>query len=158
MKKHIILFLVITLSFIACDNKKVIYEQTIYFADAQWNRFSILEFTPEIKNIKKDYDFIVSVQFKEGYQHNTLPINTVLIYPNGQKNINRHVFLIQNEHGYLGNVKDDSRYIEAVIFSKKHFDEKGTYIFTVQQLTQYYDLGNIKAIGCKVIRSNSKNK
>ena len=58
MKKHIILFLVITLSFIACDNKKVIYEQTIYFADAQWNRFSILEFTPEIKNIKKSFPSI----------------------------------------------------------------------------------------------------
>ena len=52
---------------------KVIYEQ-IFTLRAQWNHLVYL-----IANKKhKDYDFIVSVQFKEGYQHNTLPINTVL--------------------------------------------------------------------------------
>ncbi len=154
MKKHIVLFLIISLGLTACNNKKVIYEKNIFFSDLKWNRFSILEFTPEIKNIKKTYDFIVSVKFKEGYQHNTLPINTILIYPNGQKNINRHVFLMKNEYGYLGNSENDSRYIEAIIHNKKQFTETGTYTFTVQQITQYYDLENIKAVECKVILSN----
>lgn len=153
MKKIILFSFVFFIGTTSCTNQKPLYEKTITFPDYQWNRFNILEFTPEIKKIKHTYNFSVVLTYREGFPYETLPINVVLTYPNGQKSIVRYVFLIQNEHGYMGDKIDTNRRIEAVIYANKELTEAGMYNFTVQQLTQYYDLGNIVSVECKVSTS-----
>lgn len=156
MKKFVSITILFCLIFTSCSNKKAIYEQTVSFPNYQWNRFHIVEFSPEIKKQKKSYDFILSITYQEGYPYETLPINTVLKYPNGQKSIFKYVFLVRNEDGYIGNIEGNNRSIEATIHSDKKLPEAGIYTFAVQQLTQYYDLQNIVSVSCKVVPSSSK--
>ncbi len=158
MKHLICISIALLIGFSSCSSKKPIYEQTVNFPNYQWNRFNILEFSPEIKKTKKTYDFAVILTYQEGYPYETLPINTVLTYPNGQKNILRRVILIKNEQGYLGNKEGKLRRIETIIHTGKKFSEVGKYTFTVQQLTQYYDLENIASIRCKVSPSIPKKR
>ncbi len=150
MKKIILFSFVFLIGITSCTNQKPLYEKTINFPDYQWNRFNILEFTPEIKKVKHTHSFSIILTYREGFPYETLPVNTVLTYPNGQKSIIRYVFLIQNEHGYMGDKIDNNRRIEAVIHSDKELADVGMYNFTIQQLTQYYDLENIVSVGCKV--------
>jgi len=157
--KHLIgISISFIICFSACNKQKPIYERTISFPNYQWNRFNTLEFTPEIKKLKKSYTFTLVITYKEGYLYETLPVNTVLTYPNGQKNIIRHVFLIKKDNAYIGNKEGNQRQIEAVIHPDKIFSDAGVYAFSVQQLTQYYDLNHIVSVGCKVNYSSKKNK
>lgn len=155
--KHLIglsIFLFIGLT--GCNKQKPIYEKTISFPNYEWNRFNILEFSPEIKKIKKSYAFTLVLTYKEGYPYETLPVNTILTYPDGQKNIIRYVFLIKKDNAFIGNKEGSLRHIEAVIHPDKTFSEAGIYTFSVQQLTQYYDLNHIVSVGCKVSYSYNK--
>lgn len=156
MKHLIYISIFLLIGFNSCNSKKPIYEQTVNFPDCQWNRFNILEFSPEIKNTKKTYDFMVVLTYEEGYPYETLPINTVLKYPNGQKSILRYTFKVKEKNDYIGTINGNKRQIEAVIHSSKQVSEKGVYSFSVQQLTQYYDLEYISSIACKVCPSVSK--
>ncbi len=157
--KHIIgisIFLII--GFSACNKQKTIYEKTISFPNYEWNRFNIIEFSPEIKKLNKSYTFTLLLTYKEGLPYETLPVNTVLTYPSGQKNIIRHVFLIKKDNAYIGNKEGNLRHIEAIIHPDKIFSEEGLYTFSAQQLTQYYDLDYMVSVGCKVSYSSKKNK
>ncbi len=132
------------------------YEQTIHFPDHQWNRFHIIEFMPEVKKVKKPYDIKLVLTYTEEYPYETIPVNTVLTYPNGQKNILRYVFLVKDKNGFIGTVDGNKRSIQATIHSNKQLPEPGIYTFTVQQLTQYYDLENIVSVHCIVVPSKKK--
>ncbi|MDD2621560.1 MAG: hypothetical protein WC142_07200 [Bacteroidales bacterium] len=158
MKHLISLWILVLIGFSSCENKKITYEKTVNFPNYQWNRFNTLEFTPEIKKLKKIHEFTIVLRYQEGYPYETLPVNTVLTYPDGQKNILRYVFAIKNEQGYIGLKEGNTRQLEAVIYTDKTFAEKGVYTFSIQQLTQYYDLNYIVSVGCKVSSHSSKTK
>lgn len=155
--KHIVyVSILLLLVSSSCSNKKPVYEQTMHFPDYQWNRFHIVEFNPEIKKLKKPYDMKLAITYTENYPYETIPVNTVLTYPNGQKNILRYVFLVKDKNGFIGTVDGNKRSIEATIHSNKQLPETGIYTFTVQQLTQYYDLENIVSVHCMLIPSKKK--
>lgn len=158
MKHLVYVSILLCIVFSSCSNQKPVYEQTIQFPDFQWNRFHILEFKPEVKKVKKPFDFRIVITYTENYAYETIPVNTVLTYPNGQKNILRYVFPVKDKNGFIGTKDGNKRSIEASIHSNKQLPEFGIYTFTVQQLTQYYDLENIVSVHFLLIPSKKNKK
>ncbi len=150
MKKTLLLFAALTLTFCAC-NRKPIYDETVSFQERSWNRFRVLTFQPEVEKAGRYYDVVVKISYADGFEYDQIPFHAILTAPDGQRNIVRKNMKVRNaEGGYLGEAYGDVWTTGKVVFEHKQLKDPGVYTFTVQQMTQYYELPGVVAVNCVV--------
>lgn len=147
-KEPLYLFFVLLFMVTACSRKPV-YEESVSFQDKSWNRFRVLTFEPKVEKANVYYDIVLKISYENGFEHQSIPIHAILTSPDGQRNIIRKNVKICNKDGqYIGSVFGDIWTVEKVVFEHKQLKDIGVYFFTVQQMTQYYDLKGIISVSC----------
>ena len=155
-KKVLFLILLVCLGiFVSCSNYK--HEKEWVFAGDTWNRFVPFMDTIDITDIEKQYDLNVAFSVWDNFEYSLVPLEIVVYYPNGQESVFKKYYSIKDLQGnHLGTVKGNVWTVDMNVFESRTFPEKGKYIFSVQHLTQYYDLPKVQAI--KTVLTNSKKK
>jgi hypothetical protein len=116
-------------------------EITVLFPNYTWNRFKPMDTTFIVSNTEKAYEIRVALSVLDGFEHNHIPLEIVIVSPSGQKNIINRVIAVKDKNNrHIGNVYGDVWTVEQTVYPYKEFSEAGEYVVRIHNRTQYYEL------------------
>ena len=142
-----------------CSSKRDTTEIHVSFPNHIWNRFQIVDTVFHVSNIEKNYDISLQLSVTDGFKLDIVPVEVVLISPDGQENIvNKKFFVKDAEENHIGNAFGDTWTVELPIYSEKEFSQQGDYRITVQNRTQYFDLPKVESLVITVAPAKRKKE
>ena len=127
-----ILFLLVTLLLISCDNNRVFDEYKS--VGISWNKDSIVSFDLPKLEAKKPYNLFLNIRNNNNYQFNNIFLLVSLENPDGLTKVDTLEYAMANPDGtLLGEGFSDTK--ESKLFFKENIflNKKGQYKVRIQQ-------------------------
>ena len=143
--KQLLIGLVAIITLYSCQSE---ISNTTLFAGDTWNHFIAKEDTIEITNTKTAYNLDISLEVWDNIDKDLylIPVQVLVIYPNGQESgFIKQVSIRDLEGNHLGTPHGDVWSVRMNVFTDRTFPEKGKYLINLQQQTQKYDLQGIES-------------
>jgi gliding motility-associated lipoprotein GldH len=157
MKRLAILCTVISLMLLLSScNRNQVYKEYHKFQNNSWKRIhEDIRFSVKIDDIKSKYDVKMPVRHAPFYPYQYIEVGFNIYSPSGQGSFSTRKFFLQTPDGkWKGQGMGDIYDIEFPIFDHYSFNEKGIYIFEIQNLTgNNYVLPGIMEIGLDITHS-----
>ena len=148
-----ILFLVGSL--VSCSEKPY-YEKVYSFENNEWTQRVKPKFVVEIKDINKEYNFVVTLRTTTGYKYSNLWIYMNTITPDGTKAREPFQIPITNPDGAWVGIKTGTVVEHPLQFNKRKLPNNGKYTFVLEQGITDSKIDEVLDIGFRVTESISK--
>ena len=103
-----------------------IYEQYIKMEKLSWNRFNVLKFDVDIKDISTGYDFVVAIRHLPEVPYQKIPVNFSFDTPSGEsRSLDYDIMLKDKEGNNLGNCMGDLCDVYTTVKEDYLFTEPG---------------------------------
>lgn len=109
------------------------FEKSYAFEDEQWDQKVKPSFTLEIKDIEKEYDFVLTVRTTTDYKYSNLWIYWNTATPDGEKAREPFEIKITNPDGSWIGKKTGTIVENSLYFKRRKMPVKGKYIFVLEQ-------------------------
>lgn len=109
------------------------FEKSYAFEDEQWDQKVKPSFTLEIKDIEKEYDFVLTVRTTTDYKYSNLWIYWNTTTPDGEKAREPFEIKITNPDGSWIGKKTGTIVENSLYFKRRKMPVKGKYIFVLEQ-------------------------
>lgn len=152
LKKFLFICLVATIT--SCNTIDV-YEKTKLFATHNWKSADHPSFTFEIQDTTSLYNIFVVFRHTDAYNYNNLWLNVTTVAPGDTATSRQlNLKLADNNHGWLGSGMDDIFEHRIKITRGPVKLQKGTYLFTLQQIMREEPLQHVMNAGIRVEKAN----
>lgn len=145
--KRILYFVFLIMLLSGCGQRKPV-SQVHHFKNATWERFKHLNFELPVENLRQKYDLTLMLRYSDKFSENTLPVNVVIVTPEGEERIKEYTFFIKDNSGNFAGNPVDGVYEMAVTLRKEvRFGKKGMLKFEIENLnSKYYTPGVIEMV------------
>jgi len=109
------------------------FEKSYTFVDKQWDQKVKPSFTLEVKDIDKEYDFVLTVRTTTDYKYSNLWIYWNTTTPDGEKAREPFEIKITNPDGSWIGKKTGTIVENSLYFKRRKMPLKGKYIFVLEQ-------------------------
>ena len=133
----------------ACQDAAV-FEKVYAFENEVWDLKVKPTFKVEIKDLEKEYDFILTLRTTTDYEYSNLWIFLNTTTPSGK--IGREPFEIKTtlEDGSWAGKKTGTVVEFPLYFKRRKFPEKGTYTFMLEQAITKSSVNEVLDIGLRL--------
>ena len=143
MKRNSILFLLTSLLLLTACGEQPHYQKVYSFEDRKWNLDVKPEFTVDIQDIEKEYDFELLLRTTTDYPYSNLWIFMKTTTPNGEVAREPFEIRVANEDGsWIGN-KTGTIVETPINFKRRKLPEKGNYTFIIEQAITEYEVSEV---------------
>ncbi len=142
-------------------NRGPLFEEVYNFTDNTWQRIEEdLRFEVEIEDEEQRYDIDIPIRYTGDYPHQYLEVGINIYAPSGQENINvRKIYLVDENLHRRGEQSGEVWDYTFRLFDEYKFNERGTYIVEIQNLTgNNFYLRGISRLGLEVRRSKEGSR
>ena len=151
-----VLCLLIVVAFISSCSEQPFYEKVYSFENKEWNQQVKPTFTVDIKDINKEYNFIVTLRTSTDYKYSNLWIFMNTITPDGQKAREPFQIPITYPDGAWIGSKTGTIVENPLRFNKRKLPKAGKYTFTLEQGITESVIDEVLDIGFRVEEVKSK--
>lgn len=144
-----IFFLSIGLLFFSCQDAAM-YEKEYSFEGSSWSQKVKPSFKVDIKDIEKEYDFILTLRTTTDYNYNNLWVFLNTVTPSGVRAREPFEILITNPDGSWAGKKTGTVVEFPLNFKRRKMPEKGIYTFTLEQGITESTISEVLDIGLRV--------
>lgn len=109
------------------------FEKSYAFADKQWDQKVKPSFTLDIKDIEKEYDFVLTVRTTTDYKYSNLWIYWNTTTPDGERAREPFEIKITNPDGSWIGKKTGTIVENSLYFKRRKMPVKGKYVFVLEQ-------------------------
>lgn len=131
------------------------YEKVYSFENKEWNQQVKPSFTVEIKDINKEYNFIVTLRTSTDYKYSNLWIFMSTITPDGQKAREPFQIPITYPDGSWVGAKTGTIVEHPLRFNRRKMPKAGKYTFTLEQGITESVIDEVLDIGFRVEEVNN---
>lgn len=138
--------LLMAILFVSCE-KAPTYEKTYVFDNKEWTQNVKPIFSVDIKDVTKEYDFVLTIRTTTDYKYNNLWIYMNTTTPDGRKAREPFEIIITNPDGTWSGKKTGTIVENSLAFNRRKMPLKGKYTFVIEQgitdskIEQVLDLG-----------------
>ena len=129
--RNFFLFFILGLSILSCSEKPF-YEKVYSFDGNEWTQRVKPSFTVDVKDIEKEYNFIITLRTTTDYKYSNLWIYMNTITPDGTKAREPFQIQITNPDGSWAGIKTGTIVEHPLQFNKRKLPKKGKYTFTIR--------------------------
>jgi len=153
MKKSSLFVLLGIIILSSCSRGKV-FEKYTDIKGYSWNRFDVIGFQVDIKDISPAYDFYVEFRRMDQCPFKSITIDFTFSTPSGETRSSEHRIDFVDKSGKpLGNGMGDLWDVEKLVREGYKFTEPGTCKVEVSSTMPYVDLPGIMQVGLIVRKS-----
>jgi gliding motility-associated lipoprotein GldH len=149
------LFIILGVALFSCSEKPF-YEKVYSFEGNEWTQRVKPSFTIDVKDIEKEYNFIITLRTTTDYKFSNLWIYMNTVTPDGTKAREPFQIQITNPDGTWAGIKTGTVVEHPLQFNKRKLPKKGKYIFTLEQGITDSKIDEVLDIGLRVTESKSK--
>ncbi len=142
MIKNSLFALAALLLLASCDKKRVFDEYKP--VGQSWNKDSIVSFTFEQKDTKKQYEMFVNVRDNNDYKFSNLFLIVALQQPDGKTTVDTLEYLMANPDGTLLGDGFSSIKENKLFYKKQAFPKAGEYTVRISQAVR--QTGKVKGV------------
>ena len=153
--RNFLLFFILGVSSLSCSEKPF-YEKVYSFDGNEWIQRVKPSFAVDIKDIEKEYNFIITLRTTTDYKYSNLWIYMNTITPDGTKAREPFQIQITNPDGSWAGIKTGTIVEHPLQFNKRKLPKKGKYTFTLEQGITESKIDEVLDIGLRVTESISK--
>ena len=148
MKGNLISAVILTILFLtSCSGGKIFEEHTDIKGNV-WNRFEVIEFETDIRDIGNSYDFFITIRHMEQFPLKFITIDFTFYTPSGETRSSEHRIDIKDADGnLLGKGMGDLWDLEKAVWKGYTFSEPGICRFEISSTMSYADLPGIMQVG-----------
>ncbi len=132
------------------------YVQSYRFDNQKWKQDVKPTFTVDIKEIDKEYDFIITLRTTTDYKYNNLWIYLNTTTPGGQKAREPYEIKIAYPDGSWVGKKTGTIVENSLFFKRRKLPEKGKYTFVLEQGITENQIDQVLDIGLQVVESKKE--
>jgi gliding motility-associated lipoprotein GldH len=126
------------------------YEKEYSFEGSSWSQKVKPSFKVDIKDIEKEYDFILTLRTTTDYNYNNLWVFLNTVTPSGVRAREPFEILITNPDGSWAGKKTGTVVEFPLNFKRRKMPEKGIYTFTLEQGITESTISEVLDIGLRV--------
>lgn len=155
MKKMLVLFLPISLVVLltSCDQR--VFQEYRDIPGNRWDRNKPVTFNVEITDTLQAYDVELAIRHTSYYSFANLKVNVFSTFPSGETRTRDLDLMLREKDGsFIGEGAGDLWDIEFEYLSDFTFPQKGTYVFTVQNVMPLPETPDIMQVGWIVKKSD----
>ena len=154
-----IFYIALFLALIAgCGQRKPV-SQVYHFKNATWERFKHLNFELPVENTRQQYDLTLVMRYSDKLSENALPVNVVMITPEGEERIKEYTFFVKDNNGnFAGNPVNGIYQMVIPIRKEVRFGKKGMVKFEIENLNSKYYTPGIIEMGVVMEPSTEKKE
>jgi len=130
--RNSILIFVLGALMVSCGDQPL-YEEVVSFDGREWKLDVKPEYTFEVKDASKVYDFTLSLRTSTDYQYSNLWIFMKTITPDGTVAREPFEIVITNDDGSWVGEKSGSVVTTPLYFRSRKLPKKGKYTFIIEQ-------------------------
>lgn len=153
----LIIFCATILLFTGCEEAPT-YEKTYAFENHEWQQKVKPSFTVDIKDVEKEYDFILTLRTTTEYKYSNLWIYMNTTTPDGQKAREPFEIKITNPDGSWVGKKTGTVVEHSLYFRRRKMPLKGKYVFVLEQGITNSKVDEVLDIGLMVQEVTEKKK
>jgi len=156
IRNSFFLVLLCSLSFLACDEKRV-YDSYSTIPNNQWSRLDPIVFPFVVNDTLTKNSLFVLVRNNNKFKFNKLVLITELLNPNGKKIVDSLMFSMADASGNLLGKGFTELKEHKILYKKNHvFPVSGDYILLVRQVVTNYQnpLDGIVDLGFRIEKEN----
>lgn len=142
-------FLAVGLIFSSCQ-EAAMYEKVYSFEGSTWSQKVKPSFTVDIKDVNKEYDFILTLRTTTDYDYNNLWIFLNTVTPSGSRGREPFEIKISNPDGSWAGKKTGTVVEFPLNFKRRKMPEKGKYTFEIEQGITSSTISEVLDIGLRV--------
>ena len=163
MTKKIILFILITLSLIACSsNNNVFFYQKINFPNHTWHYDSLAAFTVPISDTSTYYNIAYEITHDAEYPYANLWIKEIVKFPCGRIKIDTiNIWFIDTKKRWIGRGINNIWTINTLVWDSIKFPKPGNYTFYFQHIMRKNNIGHLISFALvinKLPKTKNSNK
>lgn len=134
------------------------YEKTYAFENHEWQQKVKPSFTVDIKDVEKEYDFILTLRTTTEYKYSNLWIYMNTTTPDGQKAREPFEIKITNPDGSWVGKKTGTVVEHSLYFKRRKMPSEGKYVFVLEQGITNSKVDEVLDIGLMVQEVTEKKK
>ncbi len=147
-KISFILLIVTMLS--SCDNKNVIFDESIIIPSASWNNQELPYFDVYVEDTLSIYDFYLNLRHLENYRYSNFYMFLHTTFPNGNQTHDTIELLLAYPDGrWIGKGSGSMRDNKILLNDNLCFPLKGNYRFEIEQAMREPVLEGITDVGIR---------
>lgn len=148
-------YLLLCVVLFACDRNKI-FESYKDIKNNRWEQNNVVVFETEIEETSALYDIELALRHTSYYTWANLRVNFTIVYPGGSERTKDYNFVLRNEDGsFKGEGMGDLWDINFPLMKKISLNEKGKYIFKVQNIMPKIYTDDIMQIGLIIRKSTN---
>lgn len=147
-----VLILAMGLLLLSCGDKPM-YEEVVSFDNREWKLDVKPEYTVEVKDASKVYDFTLSLRTTTDYQYSNLWVFMKTITPDGTVAREPFEIVITNDDGSWVGEKSGSVVTTPLYFRSRKLPIKGKYTFVIEQGITESKVDEVLDLGFRVEES-----
>jgi gliding motility-associated lipoprotein GldH len=151
----LIIFMAAILLFAGCEEAPT-YEKTYAFENHEWQQNVKPSFTVDIKDVEKEYDFILTLRTTTEYKYSNLWIYMNTTTPDGQKAREPFEIKITNPDGSWIGKKTGTVVEHSLYFKRRKMPSVGKYVFVLEQGITNSKIDEMLDIGLMVQEVSAK--
>jgi len=153
--RNFLSFFILGVTLLSCTEKPF-YEKIYSFEENEWTQRVKPSFTIDIKDIEKEYNFIITLRTTTDYKYSNLWIYMNTVTPDGKKAREPFQIQITNPDGSWAGIKTGTVVEHPLQFNKRKLPKKGKYTFTLEQGITESKIDEVLDIGLRVTESTQK--
>ena len=143
--KLVFLFLAL-LIFTSCTKPPPVLQHKTKFDNTGWNRFTYLEYQPEIIDNSTAYIFTLKLEFTEEYPYNFLKIQLDKTSSDGEEYVKVFSIPVKDQNGvFLEKAENGVFHVNMILSRQIYFSSTGKYQINIEQLMPPYYLKGVKS-------------
>lgn len=138
---------------LSCQPGKV-YEKHYGMKNMTWNRFDVKTFDVEIRDVSRDYDFLIAIRHHTHIPYPYIDVYFTINTPDGEMRTGSHRIRLKDGNGkLLGNGLGELWDLNFPARQGFKFSEPGVCRFEVSSAMSHADLAGILQVGLIVRKS-----
>jgi gliding motility-associated lipoprotein GldH len=149
-KKTLLLFLLLMITAVSCDSKRV-FEEHVALNKGVWNVKNQIRFTVEIPDLLTHYNMYLNVRNGTEYPYSNLFLFMNTTFPDGVISRDTIELTLADYDGrWLGTGMGSIKFSRFLFQKDVRFKQTGTYHFMLEQAMRVRELNGIHDIGLRI--------
>jgi len=150
------LFVLVLSAVLFSCGEQPFYEKVVAFDDREWKMDVKPKYTFEVKDIDKEYDFILSLRTSTDYKYSNLWVFMKTITPDGTVAREPFEIMITNDDGSWIGEKSGSVVTTPLYFRSRKLPKAGKYTFIIEQGITQSTIDEVLDLGFRVEESKKE--
>ena len=139
---------------LASCNRSKIFERYEDIDNNKWAKDKILTFEVNIEDTASLYDIELQIRHSSYYVYADILVNLMIVYPNGEERTKDYDLMLRNKDGsFKAEGAGDLWDISFPLLEKINLNERGKYIFKIQNIMPRTETDDIMQVGLTVKKS-----